>query len=106
MLSAFGALAATAVTLAAATPARAQEEAHGAAVSLAGLDLAGPADSVRLDRRLRAAAKQVCGLDEGIDYRARRQAKACEKDALVRARADVRLALRATGGTEVALATK
>jgi UrcA family protein len=106
LLSTLGALAATAATVAVATPAHAQDEARSATVSLAALDLARPADAARLDQRLQAAARQVCGPDEGLDVRARRQIAACEKNALLRARADVQLALRGNGSTKVALVTK
>jgi UrcA family protein len=105
LLSTLGALAATAATLAIATPVSAQEEVRSATVSFAGLDLAKPADAARLDRRLQAAARQVCGPNEDADIRAHRDRVACEKTALSRGRADVQLALRGSG-TEVALTTK
>lgn len=104
LLSTVGALAATVATLAIATPASAQNESRSATVSFTGLNLARPADAARLEQRLQTAARQVCGPDAGRDLGARREIAACEKDALARAHADTRLALRGTG-TEVALTT-
>ena len=100
-----GALAATAATLAFATPAAAQAEDRSVTVSIADLDPSKPADAVRLDHRLRAAARTVCGPDGGMDRRAHQQAADCEKVALNRANSDVRLALRGGGGKTVALTT-
>ncbi len=104
-LSTLGALAATAATVAFAAPARAQDEPRSTIVSFADLDLSKPADAARLDWRLKTAARRVCGPDEGRDIRARHQMITCQKDALARANADVRLALRG-GGSEVALTTR
>ncbi|HEX4738657.1 MAG TPA: UrcA family protein [Allosphingosinicella sp.] len=106
VLSTLGALAATAVTLAFATPASAQEETRTVVVSFAGLDLANPADAARLEQRLHGAARQVCGPDEGTDLRARRDMDICQKTALVRAHAEVQIALRGGSDTQVALTTK
>jgi UrcA family protein len=104
IVSLLGATAATAAAFAFATPASAQNE-DRAAVSIAGLDLSNPADAARLDHRLRAAARAVCGPDQGNDLRIHRQTMACEKSAMARARSDVQVALRGTGGTPVALTT-
>jgi UrcA family protein len=98
-----GALAATAATLAFATPAVAQTEDRSVTVSFADLDPSRPADAVRLDHRLQSAARTVCGPDEGKDLRARQQAANCERVALSRANSDVRLALRGGGSKMVAL---
>jgi UrcA family protein len=106
IVSLLGATAATAATLAFATPASAQPDDQAVTVSLAGLDLSNPGDAARLDLRLRAAARSVCGPDQGYDLRIHRQAKACEKSAIARARSDVQVALRGTSGTEVALTTR
>lgn len=105
LLSAFGAIAATAATFAFATPAVAQEEARSETVSMAGLDLAKPADAARLELRLQTAVRRVCGPDEGKDLGARDQFNACKTGALTGAHADVQLALRSSA-TQVALTTK
>ena len=106
IVSVLGALAATAGTVAFATPAVAQAEDRSVTVSIAGLDpAASPADAATLDQRLRAAARQVCGPDGGLDLRAHRQAVACRKVALSRANVDVQLALRGAGSRTIALTT-
>ena len=104
-VSMLGAVAATVATVAFATPAAAQTQ-EQVSVSYADLDLAKPADATRFGYRLRAAAEQVCGPDNAKDVRVHQSVTACRKDALSRANADVRLALRGTAGTEVALTTK
>lgn len=105
IVSMLGAVAATAATLAFATPAAAQA-ADQVSVSYADLDLGQPADAARFDRRLRAAAAEVCGPDNAKDVRIHQPVVACQKEALSRASSDARLALRGTVGTEVALTTK
>ena len=105
-VSMLGAVAATAATLAFATPAAAAQTESQVAVSYADLDLGQPADAARFDRRLRAAAAEVCGPDNAKDVRIHQPVVACQKEALSRASSDVRLALRGTVGTEVALTTK
>ncbi|MDB5692463.1 MAG: hypothetical protein JWO81_1526, partial [Alphaproteobacteria bacterium] len=52
-----------------------------------------------------AAARAVCGPDQGNDLRIHRQTMACEKSAMARAIADVQIALRGTTGPSVALNT-
>ena len=103
-VSVLGALVATAATVAFATPAAAQTEDRSVTVSIAGLDPANPADAARLDRRLRAAAREVCGPDQKNDAHAHGLALACEKVALSRANADVQVALRG-GSRTIALTT-
>jgi UrcA family protein len=53
------------VSLLAATPALAQNEAVSLSVSTADLNLADAADRARLDRRIRSAASQIC--DNGLE---------------------------------------
>ena len=105
IVSMLGALAATAGTLAFASPAAAQAEDRSVIVSIADLDPSNPVDAVRLDRRLHAAARTVCGPDLAIDTRSHQQTVACEKLAMARATQDVRLALRGGTGRTVALTT-
>ena len=100
-----GALAATAATLAFATPAAAQNEGRSVTVSIAGLDPSSASDVARLDRRLRAAAPEVCGPAQPRDGRLRELPAACEKVALSRANADVQVALRGGGSRTLALTT-
>ena len=103
-LSLIGAVAATAATIAFATPAAAQAE-ERAAVSYAGLDLSNPADAARFDSRVRAAARKVCGFERSNDMRVHQQNIACQKSAMAQAHADIQVALRGTSGTAVALTT-
>jgi UrcA family protein len=105
IVSVLGAMAATAATLAFATPAAAQTEDRSVTVSIAGLDPANPADAVRLDRRLQSAARSVCGPDHPVDFRAHQATLACEKAAMARANSDVQLALRGSGARTIALST-
>ena len=103
LVSTIGALAATAATVAFASPAAAQVDTRTAIVSFAGLDLAKPADAARLDRRLRMAAQQVCDSDGRKSLQLINEIQDCKAAALAHARADVQLALRGGGGTQVAL---
>jgi len=100
-----GALAATAATLAFATPAAAQAEDRSVTVSIADLDLANPSDAARLGHRLHAAARQVCGPDQGADTKARQQMSDCQTIALRRANAQVQIALRGGTSKTIALST-
>ena len=61
MLSALAALAMTAGTFALAAPAHAAPVQDVVSISLEGLDSADPADAVRIDRRIRTAAQDLCG---------------------------------------------
>ncbi|QLC25659.1 UrcA family protein [Parasphingopyxis algicola] len=47
------------------------------AVSHADLDLGNPADRIRLQRRLRAAAREVCGTAYNFDLRGRNAVREC-----------------------------
>jgi UrcA family protein len=105
IVSVLGAMAATAATLAFATPAAAQTEDRSVFVSIADLDPSNPADAVRLDRRLQAAARSVCGPDEGANIKARQQMSDCQTIALRRANAQVEVALRGGGSKTIALST-
>ena len=105
IVSVLGAMAATAATLAFATPAAAQTEDRSVTVSIADLNLANPSDAVRLDYRLQAAARQVCGPDQGADTKARQQMSDCQTIALRRAKAQVEVALRGGTSKTIALST-
>jgi UrcA family protein len=74
-------------------------------VSYAGLDLANPADAARLDRRLKAAARTICGDAPLLDLGLAAKAESCRADAMARARADLRIAMRSGGNRVVALRT-
>jgi UrcA family protein len=98
ILTALGAAALAASTLS--TPASAApEDEVKIVVSYAGLDLSSPRDSARFDRRLRTAAREVCGEAPMIGLAMSREIAVCQEDVLARARADVRIAMRSTGQT-------
>jgi UrcA family protein len=104
ILTALGAAALAASALSAPAVAAPAAEAE-VAVSYAGLDLSRPSDAARLDQRLRAAARQICGEAPILDLRFSAKVDACRADALARAKADVQVAMRSGGSRVVALRT-
>jgi len=89
-LSALAALALTTGALAA--PAHAAPADDVVSISLEGLDAGDPADSVRIDRRIRTAARSLCGSELIQPIRMRERASACEEAVTADARNAVRLA--------------
>jgi UrcA family protein len=108
ILTALGAAALAASALsapaAAAAAAPAEDEAR-VVVSYAGLDLSTPRDSARLDRRLHAAVREICGEAPGLELGRSARVNACTADALARARTDVQIAMRSGASRTVALRT-
>jgi UrcA family protein len=92
MLSALAAVAMTTGTLALAAPAQAAPADDVVSISLEGLDSADPADAVRIDRRIRAAAQSVCGSKLIQPTRMRERAAACAEAVTADARSAVELA--------------
>ena len=86
------ALAMTAGTFALAAPANAAPAEDVVNISLEGLDSSVPADAVRIDRRIKVAARNLCGstLIQPIDMRVK--AAACEAAVTADARSSVQLA--------------
>jgi UrcA family protein len=87
---------AAAATLAFAAPAQAaagQEDA--VTVRIADLDLADPADAAVLDRRVKAAARELCGDVPGRDLDMQKIVRTCHDEVLANARQDVGAALAA-----------
>jgi len=74
-------------------------------VSYAGLDLANPADAARLERRIKAAARAVCSDAPMLDLTVAAKVQACQDEAIARARAEMRIAMRAGGSRTLALKT-
>jgi UrcA family protein len=106
MLKTLTALVAAALAASAlSTPAAAQAGEGSVVVSYAGLDLASAAGSARFERRLRSAARAVCGEAPLLDLTQVAQLEACKADAIARAKSDLQLALRAGGNRVVALRT-
>lgn len=98
-VSALAALALTAGTLALSTPVHAApaEEQEQVKVKTGDLDLTSASGVARLDRRVRAAARQICGTVPATDLNMQRQVAGCQQAVLDNAREDVALALRAAG---------
>jgi UrcA family protein len=89
-----------------ATPAAADTDEMSVVVSYAGLNLAKPADAALLDRRIKAAAQEICGEPAILDLSlTAANMKACQANAVARAKADLRLAMGAGGGRTLAVRT-
>ncbi|MEA3010436.1 MAG: hypothetical protein QOJ91_2128 [Sphingomonadales bacterium] len=106
MLSGLTAIALTAGTIAvAAAPAAAAPAEDGVSISIEGLDPANPADALRIDRRVRTAARSLCGSNQIQPIRLRRGAQACESAMVADAMSSVELAA-AKQATPVRLALR
>lgn len=98
MLTALAAAAVTAGAVALAVPAQAAPAEDSVTISLAGLNLADPANAARIDRRIRNAARQVCGSDLVQPIGLMEKAAACEKSVVADAHNSVELAAARQGG--------
>lgn len=105
MLSAIAALAMTAGTFALAAPAHAAPAEESVSINLAGLDASDPADSVRIERRIRSAAQDLCGSKLIQPLQMRAKAEACEAALTSDARSSVQLAA-ATRAPNIRLALR
>jgi UrcA family protein len=95
------ALAAAALTLGAfalTAPAQAAPAEEGVTVTLDGLNPADPADAARIDRRIRNAARDLCGSQAIQPLPLRAKAAACEAAIVVDAQSAVELAASRQGG--------
>ncbi|HEX8240233.1 MAG TPA: UrcA family protein [Allosphingosinicella sp.] len=92
MLSAIAALAVTAGTLTLAAPAYAGPREEALSISIEGLNPANPADVAQIDRKVRTAARNLCGSDLIQPVGMRAKAAACEEAVVADARSAVRLA--------------
>ena len=97
-LSALAAAALTVGAFALTAPAHAASPDDGVAVSLDGLNPADPADAERIGRRIRSAARGLCGTQLIQPIRLREKALACEKAAVADAQNAVELAASRQGG--------
>lgn len=97
---ALGAAILAAAAPAVAAPAAGTEE-SSVVVSYAGLDLSRPSDAARLDRRIRAAVRQVCGEIPNRDLGLVASVQACQTEATQRASAGKALAMRGGGDGRV-----
>lgn len=96
-LSALAALAMTAGTVAFAVPAHAAPAEETISISLDGLDSSDPADAARIDRRIRSAARNLCGSRLIQPIGLREKAASCEAAVTADARSSVRLAAAGQG---------
>jgi UrcA family protein len=103
-LSALAAAALTAGTLALATPLHAAEaESRSVAIAIDDLDLSRSKDVATLERRVRGAARAICGWHPTAPLRERRDADACEAQVLADARSDIQTAIAARTSRRLAL---
>ncbi len=96
-LSALAAAALTIGTFALTAPVHAAPLDEGVTVSLDGLNPADPADAGRIERRIRNAARDLCGSQQLQPVRFMQQAAACEKAAVDEGRNAVQLAASRQG---------
>ena len=97
-LSALAAVALTAGTVAfSSAPANAAEADHEVSVAIGDLDLSSRSDQAKLDRRVKLAARQLCGDASPVDFRQHAVVTACQTQAVENAHADVQLARSGTG---------
>lgn len=97
----FSALAAAALTVGAfalTAPANAAPAGEGVTVSLDGLNPADPADAARIERRIRNAARDLCGSQMIQPVGLMSKAAACEKAAIADAQNAVELIAARQGG--------
>jgi UrcA family protein len=97
-LSAFAAAALTIGAFTLTAPAHAAPLDESVTIPLDGLNPADPADAARIDRRIRSAARDLCGSQLLQPVRMMQQAAACEKAALAEGRNAVELAASRQGG--------
>jgi UrcA family protein len=104
-LSALAAVALTGATLAAGTSASAQGIEDSVKVRYGDLDLSSTSGAARFERRLRNAAKEVCG-EETRDLLINEAVHACQARAMANARSDLQVAIATKAGSRtVALRT-
>ena len=101
MYRTFSALAAAALTIGAfalTAPAHAAPADDGVTITLDGLNPADPADAERIARRIRNAARDLCGSQAIQPVNMMQKAAACEKAAVADAQTAVELAASRQGG--------
>ena len=92
MLSALAAAALTVGMFAATAPAQAAPGEDAVTISIDGLNPGDPADADRIERRIRSAARDLCGSDLFQPVRLMQRAAACERAAVANAQSMVELA--------------
>jgi UrcA family protein len=104
-LSAMAAAALAAGTVAFAVPAHAAAGEDQVVVSIGDLQLSNPADSARFERRVRSAARSICGTAARQPLDLNLMVAECQNSLISDARAKAQLAL-AAGNREVRLALR
>jgi UrcA family protein len=92
-LSALAALALTAGTLALSTPIHAAPADEQVNVRIGDLDLSSAAGAAALDRRVRVAARQICGWVPATNLNLQRQVSDCQDSVVAGARGEIEIAL-------------
>ncbi len=92
-ISALAAVAFTAGTLALSTPVRAAPAEDQISVRIGDLDLSSASGAATLDRRIRAAARQICGWVPASDLNMQRQVSNCQESVVTGAKQEIEFAL-------------
>ena len=105
--SALAAVAFTAGTLALSTPVRAADADYQVSVRIGDLDLSSAAGAATLDRRVRAAARQICGWVPVSNLNMQRQVSDCQESVVSSAKQEIEFALNSSRPRErIALASR
>lgn len=91
-ISALAALAFTVGTLALSTPVRAAPAEDQVSVRIGDLDLSSARGAATFDRRVRAAARQICGWIPVVDLDMRSQVAECQESVVAGARQEIEVA--------------
>ena len=95
-ISALAAAALTVGTLALSTPVRAEPADYQVSVRIGDLDLSTARGAATLDRRVRAAARQICGWVPVSNLNMQRQVSDCQESVVAGARQEIEIALNSS----------
>ncbi len=106
-ISALAAMALTAGTLALSTPVKAAPADDQVSVRIGDLDLSSAEGAATLDRRVRAAARQICGWMPASGLNMQRQVSECQESVVAGARQEIEIALNSSRPQQrIALASR
>lgn len=91
-ISALAAMAFTAGTLALSTPVRAAPAEEQVSVRVGDLDLSSAQGAATFDRRVRSAAREICGSVPALDFNLRDQVSECQESVVTSARQEIEIA--------------
>jgi len=94
--SALAAIAFTAGTLALSTPVRAAPAEDQVSITIGDIDLSTARGAATLDRRVRAAARQICGWVPASGLNMQRQVSDCQESVAAGARQEIEIALNSS----------